>query len=107
MPLLAPVTSAAEFSMAPKVPAKPAWWQAVAAFQPVRTPTSPNAQSHGITQSPAPGARIAADMHALGTLGAREFARAELADLAYSATLGPMLMPPGWRACEPASRTRR
>jgi len=38
MPLLAPVTSAAEFSMAPKVPAKPAWWQAAAAFQPVRTP---------------------------------------------------------------------
>ena len=24
--------------MAPKVPAKPAWWQAAAAFQPVRTP---------------------------------------------------------------------
>jgi hypothetical protein len=39
MPLLAPVTSAAEFSMAPKVPAKPAWWQAAAAFQPVRTPS--------------------------------------------------------------------
>lgn len=38
MPLLAPVTSAAQFSMAPKVPAKPAWWQAAAAFQPVRTP---------------------------------------------------------------------
>jgi hypothetical protein len=38
MPLLAPVTSAAEFSMAPKVPAKLAWWQAAAAFQPVRTP---------------------------------------------------------------------
>jgi hypothetical protein len=24
--------------MAPKLPAKPAWWQAAAAFQPVRTP---------------------------------------------------------------------
>jgi hypothetical protein len=38
MPLLAPVTSAAEFSMAPQIPAKPAWRQAAAAFQPVRTP---------------------------------------------------------------------
>jgi len=38
MPLLAPVTSAAEFSMTPQVPAKPARWQAAAAFQPVRLP---------------------------------------------------------------------
>jgi len=38
MPLLAPVTSASQFSMTPKVPAKPARWQAVATFQPVRMP---------------------------------------------------------------------